>query len=406
MKIAMMVRGFIPAPRPADMVYVIIDIALTIAEGLAKRGHKVDFYGPRLTNVPAPIRARTKNLRPLVRDAQDMRELEGSTDLLTFYMPALWDQYLSIDMFKRAAKGEYDILNFHHPESSISLAQFFPKVPVVYTMHDSLDKWHPEIFKLFRSKNQHCISISNNQRKDAPDLPYLSTVYNGVDTDLFTFSGEHDGYMLYVGRIIPEKGLREAVQVAHQSGERLLIIGNVPASQQSYFERYVRPYLSERIIYLGQKPHEEIVQYFQKAKCLLMPSQWEEPFGVTMIEAMSCGTPVVALRRGAAPEVIDDGHTGFIVDSVDHMIAAVKRVTALERHACRQHVLDNFSFERMIDGYEAGFQSVAKPVSAHRAIKRVPKAIKGKLYNTVYESQTLLRLPGRTGHLPDIPPQL
>src|SRR5215471_7074158 len=225
MKIAMMVRGFIPAPRPVDVAYSPLDVALAIAESLARKGHSVDLYSP--SGSSAKVATKTRGLRPLVKSRADMESLTQNTDLIAHYMPGLWDHYLALDMFKRASKGDYDLLHFHHPESVISLVGLFPKVPVVYTMHDVLHDWHPDIFKLFNTPNQYCISISNNQREDAPDLPYASTVYNGIDPDQWQFSSTHDNYLLFVGRIAPEKGVKEAVDIARQSGERLTIIGPI-----------------------------------------------------------------------------------------------------------------------------------------------------------------------------------
>jgi glycosyltransferase involved in cell wall biosynthesis len=175
---------------------------------------------------------------------------------------------------------------------------------------------------------------------------------------MFTYSSTHDDYLLFLGRLVPDKGLREAVRIARATNERLVIIGQLLPEDRSYFNRYVKPYLNDRIVYLGHKPHQETVPYYQKAKALLMPIQWEEPFGVTMIEAMACGTPVVALRRGSVPEVIIDQKTGFIADSLGQMIAQVAAIPTISRLACRKHVLDNFSLPRMAEGYEAAFEAI------------------------------------------------
>ena len=188
MKIAMMVRGFVPVPHPEDIVYVVIDLAERLAQELIKRGHQVDFYGPNHLSPRVP----TKNLglRPLISNNQDLLDLGKSTDLLTYYMPSLWDQYLSIEMFRQAEAGKYDILHFHHPESALSLSTLWPDVPVAYTVHDPPGHWHTETFKMFQSSNQSCIAVSNHQRLASPNLPYVSTVYNGTDTDKFSYSAK------------------------------------------------------------------------------------------------------------------------------------------------------------------------------------------------------------------------
>ncbi len=371
MKIATMVRGFIPVPRPKDIVYVIIDLAITIAEGLSKRGHQVYFYGPKGSHLNIPVRS--KNLRPLLTNLSELNQLLDSRDLLTLYTPSLWDQHLSLDMFSRAGKGEFDLLHFHHPESALPYAPLFPTVPVAYTMHDSLGGWHSEIFDLFKSDNQHCISISDSQRRGNPRLPFASTIHNGIEVEDIPFSATHDDYLLFAGRLVPEKGLREAVRVARKSGETLYIIGPTYAEHQKYFNRFVKPYLSDKIRYLGYiERGPELINYFRRAKALLVPLQWEEPFGMTMVEAMACGTPVIALNRGSVSEVVRHNRTGFIVGSEQEMIAATRQIHTINRLACRQHVVAKFSTERMIDGYEKVFERLIAGRSGPNKNTRLP----------------------------------
>lgn len=369
MKIAMMVRGFIPVPRPDDLVYVIIDLAQTIAWELTKRGHKVDFFAPDGSKLPLPVATNTLNLRALAKSRAGLNDLLKSRDLLSHYMTSLWDHKLATDMLRRAAAGEYDVLHFHHPESVMSLAPLFPTVPVVYTMHDALQRWHRELFSLFPSPNQYCISISNRQRRGAPSLPYAATVYNGVDTEKFVFSPAHEDYLLYCGRIIPEKGASEAVRIARRTGQKLIIIGPVLPENRQYFNKFIKPYLSDQIVYLGHKTNEETIPYFQKAKCLLLPLKWEEPFGVTMIEAMACGTPVVVMNRGSASEVVVHGKTGFVCDRMRDMTEAVRNIDQIRREDCRAHVVQNFTIKNMIDNYESTFETIASYHSALLPLK-------------------------------------
>jgi glycosyltransferase involved in cell wall biosynthesis len=243
----------------------------------------------------------------------------------------------------------------------MSLATRYLNVPTVYTLHDPVYPWYREIFELYDSPNQRFISISNNQRRDAPDLPYLETVYNGTNVDLFTFSEEHEDYLLFTGRITPEKGVKEAIQVAKESGHRLLIVGPVSHGSQDYFNQYIRPELNERILYLGRMDQDLLPKYYQKAKAVLTPIQWEEPFGLTSVEAMACGTPVISLHRGAAPEVIEDGKTGFVVHSISEMVEAVGKIDQINRMDCRKHVETKFSTKQMVDGYERAFHKLLEP---------------------------------------------
>ncbi len=370
LRIAMMVRGYLPVPRPSDLIYAPIDLAANIADGLQQHGHRVDFYGPNGSELEY-ARVQTEHLRPLVTDAEEFQKLLGtSNELVNHYVPSLWDTYLAEEMFLRAQAGEYDLVHFHHPEAALPLARRYRTVPVIYTLHDPVYGWYKEIFELYSSPNQHFVSISNNQRREAPDLNYAATVYNGVDTDDFRFSPEHEEYLLYTGRIVPEKGVKEAIQVAEATDHRLLIIGPVPPSAQGYFDQYIKPYLNDKILYLGFIERDKILPYYQKAKALLLPLQWEEPFGLTAIEAMACGTPAIAISRGSMPEIIKNGKTGYLVKSVGEMIDAVRKVNKLNRRECREHVKAHFALRQMVDGYEAVYQKVLVERSPALKIQR------------------------------------
>lgn len=388
LKVATMVRGYLPVPRPSDIIYAPIDLAANIADGLAERGHKVDYYAPTGSTLERAS-VITQNLRPLVSDSTEFQQLLGnSNELLNHAVPNLWDGYLAEEMFKRAQAGDYDVLHFHHPEVALGLARRYKNVPVIYTLHDPVYSWYKEVFELYQTPNQHFVSISNNQRRDAPDLNYAATVYNGVNTEDFSYSGEHEDYLLYTGRIVPEKGVKEAIQIAEATNHRLLIIGPVPQSSQGYFDQYIKPYLNDKILYLGFIERDKILPYYQKAKALLMPIQWEEPFGLTAVEAMSCGTPTIAIARGSMPEIIADGKTGFLVASVGEMIEAVHKVNKLDRRACREHVKSHFALKQMVDGYEAVYQQVA---AATHPVKRLQRRVSGKLQQSLdLTSKTVL----------------
>lgn len=356
MKIGIMVRAFITVPRPNDMIYAPIDLAVAIAKGLGERGHKVTFFAPLGSEVHGQnITVENMHLRPLVHNQTEFEELLNNTELLAHGQPWLWDRYMVNEMYRRAEAGDFDLLYFHHPESALSAATEHLKIPTVYTLHDPVYPWYRELFELFASPNQQYISISDNQRRAAPDLPYLATVHNGTDIDLFNYSDKHDGYLLFAGRITEQKGVKEAIQVANESGHKLLIIGPVNHGSQDYFDQHVKPFLNQNILYLGRMDQEQLKTYYQKAKALLTPVQWEEPFGLTTVEAMACGTPVISLHRGAAPEIIVNGKNGFIVHSVSEMVEAVGKIDQINRKDCRKHVERYFTYQKMVDDYERAF---------------------------------------------------
>lgn len=367
MKIAILVRAYLVMPRPSDMIYAPVDLAIDIAKGLGSKGHDVTVFAPIGSKVLAPnVTVETLNLRPLATSQEQFNGLLDNTEQLAHYVPALWDAYMIDDIYRRAAMGEFDIVHIHHPETALATSRLFPEVPTAFTLHDPVYPWYRELFELFASKNHHYISISKNQRRDAPDLPYAATVYNGTNVDLFTFSEEHEDYLLFAGRITPEKGIKEAIQVAKETDHRLLIIGPVAHGSEGYFEQYIKPELNEKILYLGRVDQDKLPTYYQKAKALLTPVQWEEPFGLTTVEAMACGTPVISLHRGAAPEIIADGRTGYVVHSIGEMIEAVGKIDRIKRRDCRNHVERHFATQQMVDGYERAFLDIIQPGGPRR----------------------------------------
>jgi glycosyltransferase involved in cell wall biosynthesis len=380
MRIAMMVRGLIPVPRPKDLIYANIDLAVDIAEGLARKGHTVDFYAPMGSKLKR-AHVQTCNLRPLVTNVEEFRNLLGDSERLFHGIVQLWDHYMADVMFKRALAHEYDILHFEHPESALSLAHIHRSVPVTYTLNDPVNEWSKEVFEIFQTPNQYFISISDNQRRDAPDLPYLRTIHNGVNLKDFSFNSKPEDFLLFVGRITQEKGVKEAIQVARETHHRLLIIGPVHYDSAVYYEQYIKPQLDDQILHLGFVERDQLPKYYQKAKALLTPVQWEEPFGMTTIEAMACGTPVVSFNRGAAPEIIENGKTGYVVDTTAEMVDAVHKLNRIKRAYCREYVEKKFSVRRMVNDYENAFHEVIeqhKILSTHfvkRQLSKVPSKI-------------------------------
>jgi len=376
MKIAMMVRGYLQTPRPLDMIYAPLDLAEHIAKGLTERGHQVTYFGPQGTQIPG-VKVETLDVRPLVHDQKEFAAMTGDTEKLMHYIPELWDKRFAANMFERAQRGEFDMLHFHHPEVAMDLAAAYPDVPVAYTLHDPIYQFYRDVFDLYKSKNQHFISISENQRRDAPDLQFCATVYNGVDPTRFAFSDEHEDYLLFAGRITPQKGVKEAIEVAKQANRRLFIIGPIADTHQEYFNQYVKPHLNDKILYLGFMEQEQLVRYYQKAAALLMPIQWEEPFGLNMVEAMACGTPVIALRRGSVPEVIEHGKTGFVCDHVQDMVEAVGKLSQISARDCRKHVEQNFAVKNMVSGYERAFRAIIKhDIASLPPVKKVGKQLR------------------------------
>lgn len=358
MKIAMMVRSFLETPVPNDIAYSPATVAKAVAEGLHAAGHEVTFFGPEGTNLDTAVE--TCGMRPFFKTMADFDAQVSATDMFSDYRFGLADTAMMKSILDRAKAGEFDIVISNHFESALPLASLYPTVPIAYILHDFMDEPRVEAINQHTSSNQYFISISNNQRRAAPDLNYAATVYNGIDTSVFTLGEDPEEYLFFSGRITPSKGVKEAVQVALQSKHRLLIAGNLSKQDYWYFDEHIKPYLDDKILFLSMLDREQLVKYYQKAKAILMPTQWEEPFGLTAAEANACGTPVIAFRRGAVPEIIESGKTGYIVDNSAEMILAVEKIQSIDRAYCREHITKNFSKDLMVKNYEKALEEIVK----------------------------------------------
>jgi len=369
LRIATMVTGHFTTPPPAGVIYAPMDIAVAVSEGLAKRGHEVTFFAPEGSEIKVS-KVKTCGLKAL-RQNGELAILAGSNvggaERAKIYN--LWDQFLLSALYKEALEGKFDIVHIHPVDRALPLAYAIRNVPTVYTLHDPIYKWRAEVFQMFFSPNQYYVSISDSQRLPAPKLNYLATIYNGIDTREIPFYEKPKGnYLLFVGRLHPEKGVAEAVEVARKTGDDLIIMG--PPVTGEYWDKKIKPYLGDKIRHIGVVSRNELYEYYSNAKATLVPIQWEEPFGLVMIESMATGTPVIAFRRGSVPEIVVDGKNGFIVNTVDEMAEATKKIDGIDRNFCRRHIEENFGLEKMIDGYEKSFLNLAAPLPRASKIRK------------------------------------
>jgi glycosyltransferase involved in cell wall biosynthesis len=257
------------------------------------------------------------------------------------------------EVFKRA--DEFDIIHFHvdylHFPMSRRLLQ-----PTVTTLHGRLDL--PDLVPLYREfLEMPVVSISTSQREPLPWLNWQATVYHGLPEELYRLHAEPGKYLAFLGRISPEKGVDQAIAIAQKVGVELRIAAKVDRVDEEYFEQTVRPLLNHPLIHFVGEVHDaEKDAFLGNALALLVPVNWEEPFGLVMIEAMACGTPVVAYRRGSIPEVIDEGATGHIVQTVDQAAKAIGRISRLSRKRCRQLFEERFTASRMASDYVAVYE--------------------------------------------------
>lgn len=255
--------------------------------------------------------------------------------------------------FERAA--EFDVIHSHLDVPAVPFAHLV-KTPIVFTTHGRLDQ--PWVRALYDSyADVKLVSVSDNQRRLLPHWNWQGTVYNGIGLAEYSFYPRGGDYLAFLGRISPEKGIEEAIQVAQLAGIPLKVAAKIDPADRKYFEERVAPLLGGPLVeYVGEINQQEKDIFLGRALALLFPIRWPEPFGLVMAEAMATGTPVIAGRFGSVPEVIDDGRTGFICDSVEEMALAAERVGELDRATCRAVVQQRFSAATMAEGYEAVYR--------------------------------------------------
>jgi glycosyltransferase involved in cell wall biosynthesis len=215
----------------------------------------------------------------------------------------------------------------------------------------------PKIIPVYKKYNStaHYVSISNSDRN--PELKYAATIYNGINIDEFTFSREPEDYLLFFGRIHPEKGVYESIQIAIKSKRKLIISGLI--QDQEYFDHKINPYINnDDIVYVGNSGPNERLKLLGGAYALLHPISFEEPFGLSVVEAMACGTPVIAYNRGSMPELILDRKTGFLVRNIEEAVEAIKNIKTINRNNCTEWVASKFSRQKMIEGYLKVYKSI------------------------------------------------
>ncbi len=358
-----MVTGHFTTPPPKGIIYAPMMIAQAIAQGMSERGHKVYFFAPKGSKVKG-VKIIDDGIEPLkgVSGKKNPKILTGpyvgGIEINKIFN--LYDQYFVGLAYRFAIENKIDILHIHPIDRALPFGLAFREIPTVYTLHDPIYPWRAGIFRMFKTNNQFLVSISNAQRKPAEDLNYIATVYNGLNLKLFPYNEKPNDRLLFVGRLLETKGVDIAIQAAIKAKEKLDIVG-LPAKGE-FWDKKIKPFLSKDIRYLGGVKYEETYKFYQQAKAVLCPIKWEEPFGLTFIEAMATGSPVVTFDRGSAKEVIKNGETGFVVKpfkkgkiNIDGFVEAIKKIGTIKRKKCRQRVEKNFSTEKMVEDYEKVF---------------------------------------------------
>lgn len=337
-------------------------IIFELSEGLIKKGHSVSILGTADSNVPGA------KIIPVLK--------KGWVDL-----PPVENEFLreTASLINQARKiveiqDSFDIIHSHtYPDFFPSIVQNELHVPMVTTLHALYGDYMEEV--LYTCDKTYFIALSKGYKKLYKTAHIYDVVYNGVDTALYAFKKEKQDYLLWLGRLpkgknadgtfIDPKGVRWAIRLAYETGSKLFLYG--VCEDKKFFEKDVKPYLNEKIQWVGEVssdqslPAGKIVELMQNAKAFLMTINQEEPFGLVMAEAMSCGTPVIGFDRGSVGEVVVNGKTGFVVDpseGIDGLKKALEKINNIDPADCRKHIEENFTVEQMVNNYEKVYYKI------------------------------------------------
>src|SRR3990167_6634353 len=339
-------------------------VILQLARGLAEKGHAVSLLGTGDSSIPG-----VKIIPVIEKGWVDLPPVENEFLRQTANLIQLSQKIVEI-------QSNFDIIHNHvYPDFFPSIIEDKLKIPMLTTLHALYDFYMDDLLSTF--KKTHFISLSNAYAKLYKKAKIYKTVYNGVDTNLYAYSEKKEDYMFWLARLpkaknadgsfMDPKGIRSAIKLAQTTGMKLYI--SAPVEDHNFFEKDVKPHLNDRIQFVGEPTTEQsvpltkIIDLFQHAKVFLMTINQQEPFGLTLAEAGSCGTPVIGFDRGAVPEVILNGKTGFVVpyeQGVDGLKDALEKINQIKPQDCRNHVVKNFSIEKMIANYEKVYLQILK----------------------------------------------
>jgi glycosyltransferase involved in cell wall biosynthesis len=318
-------------------------VVYNLVEQLVKMGHDVTLLATGDSHTSAQLEAVFPQAIRRLADAQDLKLREVL-------------KYMGIGkVINYLQHNDFDIAH-NHLSWRLLPFQNLLRCPIVTTLHGPLDiVYQQKVYSAYSDANY--ISISLSQRRPMPQLNFIANVYNGIEVEKFDFTDMPQNYFAFLGRMSPEKGPLQAIEIAKKAGVKLVMAAKVDVVDKEYFEKNVKPLIDgEQIQFIGEVDHPGKVQLLGNAKALIAPIQWEEPFGLFFTEAMVCGTPVIAMKRGSVPEIVVHGETGFICESIDEAVRSVTRVGEIDRKTCREHVRRHFSSEKMAQDYVAAYE--------------------------------------------------
>lgn len=338
MRIALVAPPWIPVPPPS---YGGTErVVSLLADGLAARGHDVTLFAAPGSDSKATV------VTPLPE--------------VPAYVGADRDDEAAHVLAAYRAVDEFDVVHDHTSLGPVLAACDPHGPPVVHTLHGP---WTPALRRklALASHRVHLVAISHAQRRTAPEFPHAGVVYNGIDVDAHPFAATKDDVVCFVGRSSPDKGPEVAIEVARRAGVPLvMVVKRSEPEELAFWNDAVRPRLGEDVTVLEQAPEDEMRAQMARARAVLSPIAWPEPFGLVLAEAQACGTPVITRPLGAAPELVVDRKTGFLCGTAEEMAAAVRLSEMCAPHECRAHVREHLSSDVMVARYEAVYEQVLR----------------------------------------------
>lgn len=355
------------------------DLASKLADGLVEKGHEVNFYTAPDFPTKANLIPGDKSLLDgdlsyfIIRNRSDDEKKYVEEEVLKrdYELP------LVLKAYQDAREGKLDIIHNYHDFGAHYLDEF-THFPTVYTLHDPMPPQSTiEYHRLSKFAHHNYISISDAQRRGMK-LNFVQTIYHGVDFSDYEYGNGEEGYLIFFGRMIEDKGPHIAIDVAKRMNMNLKIASSFVSANTSetYYQEKVKPHVDEKqICEVGFMRGKEKSDFIGRSKAFLFPLQWEEPFGMVLIESMACGTPVIAYNRGSIPEIVKDGITGFVIDpdeedrpgkgtfaikkkGTDGLMEALSRIGEIDRKNCREYVKEKFGIEKMVENHERLYKQI------------------------------------------------
>ena len=338
MRIAQVAPLWIPVP---PYTYGGTELVVSwLCDELVRRGHEVTLFATE------DSKTQTK-LIPVWPKALWRAKLKTPHAVFSL----LYEKLISL-------QDQFDIIHDHCEFYTAPYSKFL-KPPIITTLHHPLTEETIILYKKF--PNINFIAISKNQRRLGPGINIVKTIYHGLPIEKYDFNPEPKNYLLWLSKIMPEKGIAQAIDIAKLSGENLIISGNIPPEYGDYFDFRIKPLIDgKKIQFVGASDFSKKIELLKNAKAFIFPVKRTEPFGLVVIEAMACGVPVIAFKEGSMPELIEDGKTGFLVNNIEEACQVLKKIKKISRKYCREYVEKNFNLKRMANRYEKLYKKILK----------------------------------------------